>query len=113
MKGGHADRREMRRIFPGVDLARVPNVGADGNRLTGGSCFLGCRLFQPRRDQGQHGVAVTVRGVIPATTGSAGGAFLPERHGAGGSQHQLRRQVGTVPFAQQQVQPPAVDREGD
>ena len=33
MKGGHATRREIRRIFPAVDLARIPNLGANGNCL--------------------------------------------------------------------------------
>ena len=32
MKGGHAARREIRRLFPVVDLARISHVGADGNR---------------------------------------------------------------------------------
>ena len=33
MKGGHATRREIRRIFAGVDLGCIPNIGANGNRL--------------------------------------------------------------------------------
>ena len=33
MKGGHAARREVQRIFPGVDLGRIPKLGANGNRL--------------------------------------------------------------------------------
>ena len=33
MKGGHAARREIRRLFRGVDLARIPNLGASGHRL--------------------------------------------------------------------------------
>ena len=48
---------------------------------------LGRRLFQPLRDQGQYRVAVTVRGVLLATAGSAGGAILLGRHDAGGSLH--------------------------
>ena len=32
-KGGRAVRREIRRVFRGIDLARIPNVGANGNRL--------------------------------------------------------------------------------
>ena len=33
MKGGHAARREIRRLLPDVDLRRIPNLGASGNRL--------------------------------------------------------------------------------
>ena len=33
MKGSHDARREISRLFPGVDLARIPNIGVDGNRL--------------------------------------------------------------------------------
>ena len=33
MKGGHTARREIRRLFASVDLARIPHVGTDGNRL--------------------------------------------------------------------------------
>ena len=33
MKGGHAVRLEIRRLFAGVDLARIPNLGANGNIL--------------------------------------------------------------------------------
>ena len=32
MKGGHAARREIRRMFLGVDLGRIPNLGANRNR---------------------------------------------------------------------------------
>lgn len=30
MKGGHLTRREMRRPFPGVDLARILNIMPNG-----------------------------------------------------------------------------------
>ena len=33
MKGGHVARREIQRLFPDVDLRRIPNLGASGNRL--------------------------------------------------------------------------------
>ena len=33
MKGGHAARRKIRRLFPGVDLGRIFNIGDSGNRL--------------------------------------------------------------------------------
>ena len=33
MKSGHAARREIRRLLPYVDLAWIPHVAADGNRL--------------------------------------------------------------------------------
>ena len=33
MKGGHAARREVRCVFPDVDLAKIPNVDTDGDRL--------------------------------------------------------------------------------
>ena len=33
LKSGHAARRVIRRPFPGVDLAGVPNIGVNGNRL--------------------------------------------------------------------------------
>ena len=33
MKGGHAARREIQRLFPHVDLRRIPDLGASGNRL--------------------------------------------------------------------------------
>ena len=33
MKGGHAARREIRRMFPDVDLGRIPNLGTNGNRM--------------------------------------------------------------------------------
>lgn len=31
--GGHAARHEIQRLFSGVDLATIPDVGVDGNRL--------------------------------------------------------------------------------
>lgn len=33
MKGGNAVHREIRWIFPGVDLARIPNLCANSNCL--------------------------------------------------------------------------------
>ena len=33
MKGSDAARREIRRMFPDVDLGRIPNLGTNGNRL--------------------------------------------------------------------------------
>ena len=33
MKVGHAARLEIRRLFPDVDLGKIPFVGANGNRL--------------------------------------------------------------------------------
>ena len=33
MKGDHAARRAISRLFPGVDFSRILNIGADGNRL--------------------------------------------------------------------------------
>ena len=45
MKGGHAARRETRRMFPDVELGRIPNLGTNGNRLWleavlwGADCF--------------------------------------------------------------------------
>ena len=33
VKGGHAARREIQRLLPGVDFAKVPNVGVNGCRL--------------------------------------------------------------------------------
>ena len=33
MMGGHTARREIRRLFPGIDLARIPNLGASGHCL--------------------------------------------------------------------------------
>ena len=50
MKGGHAARFEIGR--------------------------LGFRLFQPLRDQGEHRMAVTARGFLRATAGSAGDSFF-------------------------------------
>ena len=33
MMGGHAVRRKLRRLFPDIDLAKIPNVDAEGNHL--------------------------------------------------------------------------------
>ena len=33
IEGGHVTRHEIRCLFPGVDLATIPNIGVDGNRL--------------------------------------------------------------------------------
>ena len=33
MKGGHAVHLEIGRLFPGVDLGKIPFVDASGNRL--------------------------------------------------------------------------------
>ena len=33
MKGGHEPRREIRRMFPDVDLGRISNLGTNGSRL--------------------------------------------------------------------------------
>ena len=33
MKGGHAARLEIGRLFPDVDFGNIPFVGANGNRL--------------------------------------------------------------------------------
>ena len=33
MKGGYAARRELRRLFPDVDSAKIPNADVEGNRL--------------------------------------------------------------------------------
>lgn len=41
-----------------------------------GGCSLDLQRLQPLYDQGKHRVAVTVRGLIPATAGPAGGAGL-------------------------------------
>ena len=44
MKGGHAVRQEIRRMFPDVDLGRIPNLGTNGSRpwLEGVLLAAGC-----------------------------------------------------------------------
>ena len=33
MEGGHTASCEIRRLFPEVDLARIPSIGPNGNHL--------------------------------------------------------------------------------
>ena len=102
MKGDHEARREIRRMFPGVDLARIPNLGAKGNSCVAGGCSLGCcGPVKPIGDQVQHRVAFAVRGFFLATTGSAGGAVFSGGGGVGagvGRVRQLNLCVETIHY---------------
>ena len=47
MKGGHAPHREILPLFLGVDLARIPNIAADGNRLGLEAALWAADCFTP------------------------------------------------------------------
>ena len=112
IEGGHAARLEIGRLFPDVDLGKIPFVGATGNRLWIEAAPLGFQLSQPLPDQGEHRMAVTARGFLRATAGPAGGSFSPSRNDAGGPEHQVRCPYGQVFLPQQRPQPLLAYRQG-
>ena len=69
-------------------------------------------MFQPLRDQGEHRMAVTPRGFLRATAGSAGDSISPSRHDAGGPEHHVRCPSGEVFSPQQWSQSPLVYSQG-
>ena len=86
MKGGHAARLEIGRLFPDVDLGKIPFWQPSVAR----GCPVGFRLFQPLRDQGEHRMAVIARGFLRATAGICMRFLFASRHDADRSEHQVR-----------------------
>lgn len=82
MKGGHAARREVQRLFPGIDFANIPNVGANGNRLWLEAVLWAADCYNRPAAKANVGWRSLARGVLLATAGAAGGAVLPARNDA-------------------------------
>ena len=78
MKGDHAARREIRRLFPGVDFTGIPNIGANGNRLWLEAVLWAAYCFNRSATEANTGWRSPARGVLLATAGAAGSAsFQP------------------------------------
>lgn len=111
MKGDHAARRKIRRLFPVVESPKIPFIGGIGSHVWL-ECVLWTSSFVNRSatkaNTGWRSPREVIFGRLPDLQMVP---FVSSKHDAVGPEHQIRCPIGCVLSSQQRPQPLLVHHE--